>query len=101
MEAMAQLIVKCPECARRELAHSGQEFNDPAGKSKHVLTPARCPSLRVPLLILGARRVLEHLEWDAFHAADGKSEFRRADVTASIAAVAPIKSKLCVMADSP
>ena len=68
---MAQLLVTCPECGLRgELAHSGQEFNNPAGKCKHVLTPARCPSLRIPLL--GARRVLEQLEWDAFLAADGE-----------------------------
>ena len=69
--SMAQLLVTCPECGvRGELAHSGQEFNNPAGKCKHVLPPARCPSLRIPLL--GARRVLEHLEWDAFLAADGE-----------------------------
>jgi len=49
---------------------NNSSLNNAAGKCKHVLTPARCPSLRIPLL--GARRVLEHLEWDAFLATDGE-----------------------------
>jgi hypothetical protein len=69
--SMAQLLVTCPECGLSgERAHGRQELNDPASKCKRALTPARCPSLRVPLL--GARRMLEHLEWEAFHAADGE-----------------------------
>jgi hypothetical protein len=62
---MAELCVTCPECGLRgELAHSGQDFSDPAGSCKHFLNPATCPSLRIPLIC--ARRLLENLEWDAF-----------------------------------
>jgi hypothetical protein len=76
---MVQLIVTCPECGLRgELSDTGKEFNNPAGKCKQVLNPARCPSLRIP--VLGARRMLEHLEWDAFLAADGEIRMPAAPV---------------------
>jgi hypothetical protein len=66
---MAELFVTCPECGLRgELAHSGREFADPPGKCKHLLNPAKCPSLRIPLI--GARHLLDMFEWDAFLAAD-------------------------------
>jgi hypothetical protein len=65
VKAMAQVTVTCSECGLRgALAQSGQEFSDPGGRCKHSLSAARCPSLRIPLM--GARRVLENLEWNDF-----------------------------------
>ena len=61
---MAQIFVTCPECGLRvELAHSDSEFDDPEGECKHHVNPAKCRSIRGPLI--AASRMLDLLEWEA------------------------------------
>jgi hypothetical protein len=66
---MAQLIVTCPECGLRgEVAQIDEEFDDPGGKCKHHLQPAKCAALRQPLL--AANRMLDLMKWDSILADD-------------------------------
>jgi hypothetical protein len=64
---MAHIFVTCPECGiRGELTHSDQEFDGPKDDCKHHVNPAKCPSLRGPLI--AASRMLDLLEWEVIMA---------------------------------
>ena len=60
---MTELFVTCPECGlREELTHGHAEVDDPRRQCNHLLKPAKCPALRLPLI--SARRIFDFLDWE-------------------------------------